>query len=240
MLAAERYGRAKRRRSVDLVLDGQSRWLREMCAGTHGVHIELCYKDGQWISVPNVGLEAHCTTSRRATIGSRGLHPQQANTSLFGHRTHIMPHDDFLYDYLRPTRHQRYVPPSFMATNDSTAIWRKALSDCCTAVRVPRVHVRAATCPSSEELWSRPAPSQDRDNKPHRASRRQLKSYWAEHLDNQFRDPQIFSQGCIMSVGRSQITGRARSFYQRLLKTTSVHLEEASAYISSSGLHLQV
>ena len=256
-------------RSVELVVarhEEDLSWLREVENELPNVRIFVYDKSpshsctayglrtATCISVPNVGLEAftylHHITTRYDRLADKTVFVHNKPTpGFFGHRKgggHMMPLDDFLYDYLRPAAPPRYVPTFARGGamgNDSSMVFRLALSDPLHGGPESLAHANSAngpsaTCPASDALWSRPIASPwDAEHlskhvvEPHGDT--DLKSFWSAHLEaaiGPFRDPQIYAQGCVMSVGSSQITAHPRAFYEGLLKTTSRHVEEASAY----------
>ena len=211
-------------------------------------------KTATCISVPNVGLEAfaylhHITTHYDRLADKTVFVHNKPTPGFFGHRKgggHMMPHDDFLYDYLRPAAPPRYVPTFVrggVMGNGSLMSFRLALSDPLhggpeSLAYADSANGPTAMCPASAALWSRPfSSSWDVDYlkkdviDPHGDV--DFTSYWSAHLEAAIGpppEPHIYAQGCVMSVGSAQITAHPRSFYEGLLRTTSGHVEEASAY----------
>ena len=210
------------------------------------------------ISRPNVGLESeaylHHIVTRYDSLADKTVFSQggEPTPGFYGHRQgggHLMPLDDFLFDFIRPTAPSRYVPTisrlDMGPTEASYIGFRSALLD---PFNGGPESLSGSTSPkptsicSAPEAWDQ-AFKNDWDVEfllkkslaqkvPWGAG---LHAFWNMYLHEELGmaapDPTRFASGAIFSAKRKRITRHHKRFYQKLHESLAHDLDSASAYL---------
>ena len=139
-------------------------------------------KRARCIPIPNVGLEAHTylyhLTSIYEQLADKTVFTQalEPTPGFFGHRRgggHMMPLDDFFYDYLRPSAPPRYVGTAARFGNlglrqsASLITFRKAMTDpvnggqeaLAEGQKQQLLREPTPVCPTTDGAWTPPSQS---------------------------------------------------------------------------------
>ena len=169
----------------------------------------------------------------------------------FGHRKgggHLLPLDDFLYDYVRPSAPSRYVPTAIRQDNGygdapSNHSLRTALLDPlhggaeALGGSLADPSTPTPTCSSSAE-WFPYVPNQwDMDFLRQQRLRQRsltLRQYWDTYLraelGQSLPNPTRFVLGAVFSVERHRITQHPKAFWTALYDSTQLDLEATATY----------
>lgn len=209
------------------------------------------------IPTPNVGLESNTylkhITSRWDRLADKTVFAQgqEPSPGFYGHRKgggHMMPLDDFLYDYVRPSAPPRFVPTAARLDRGNSV---PALISFRTAITDPMNGGEESLlaeawpdatplCPLSAASWSAPVENLwDVDYLEREAERQHaelgLGNFWEaqlSHILGPFPSLKVslYSAGAVFSVSREQIHSQPAALYWELLAGTSTDRDAVASY----------
>jgi len=261
--------------TVDLVVaryDEDLHWLLEVERELPLVRIFVFDKQGDGcaplstavcLKVKNVGLEAqayleHIVTNydnlADKTIFSQGSKPTPGFFSGRSSSGHMMPLDDFFYDYLRPSAPARYVVNVVRNVHSdqtpSHLIYRKALLDPehggAESLDAARSGVSgpAAACSADAGLWT-DVPGDDFDKyvlnprlEEQPTKPKTFEEFYQAFVGSAAPNPAAFNQGAIFSVTRAMIQSTPRSVYAGILNAMDAQDDVLAYYLEQAWGYL--